>query len=50
MNRYSLENKSDTPDFVLAVYIEQCLAAFDLAVVARDAFHGFKPFKKHGGQ
>ena len=40
INRHSAENGSDTPDFILAQYLEQCLAAFDVAVLQREAWHG----------
>jgi hypothetical protein len=29
INKYSLENGSDTPDFFLAEYLTNCLAVFD---------------------
>lgn len=35
LNRYSAENGSDTPDFILATYLLACLAAFDVAVRKR---------------
>lgn len=41
INRNSAENGSDTPDYILARYMEACLAAFDLAVRDRDEWHGF---------
>lgn len=31
INRYSKENGSNTPDFILAEYLDDCLAAFDKA-------------------
>lgn len=40
INRNSAENGSDTPDFVLANYLIQCLSAFDLAVKYRESFYG----------
>ena len=40
INRHSLENGSDTPDFVLAEYLIDCLAAFDRATVARERWYG----------
>jgi hypothetical protein len=40
INRYSKENGSDTPDFILASYLEQCLKAFDQATKDRDAWYG----------
>lgn len=40
INRFSLENGSDTPDFVLAEYLQASLAAFDAAVRARERWSG----------
>lgn len=40
INRHSAENASNTPDFILAEYLEQCLAAFDTAVQRRTEWHG----------
>lgn len=36
INRYSKENGSNTPDFILADYLIDCLRALDIAVSARD--------------
>lgn len=41
INSHSKENGSNTPDYVLAEYLEGCLAAFDKATQNRDAFHFF---------
>lgn len=35
INRNSAENGSNTPDFILAEYLTDCLAAFDKAVLRR---------------
>jgi hypothetical protein len=35
INRYSMENGSNTPDIVLADYLIACLEAFDEAVTER---------------
>jgi hypothetical protein len=35
LNRFSAENESNTPDYVLAQFLVDCLAAFDKAVNAR---------------
>jgi len=35
INKHSLENKSDTPDFILAIFVLECLASFDKAVNKR---------------
>jgi hypothetical protein len=36
INRHSKENGSDTPDYILAEYLEHCLYVFDHAVHARE--------------
>jgi hypothetical protein len=43
INCHSAENESDTPDFILAAYIGDCLAAFNRSVNMREAWHGRKP-------
>lgn len=40
LNKYSLENGSDTPDFILARYLQNCLNAFDIAVTDREGWYG----------
>jgi hypothetical protein len=40
LNRHSVENASGTPDFVLAGYLLDCLAAWDTAVGRRDKWYG----------
>ena len=40
INRYSKENDSDTPDYVLAHYIKYSLQAFNQAVNLREAHYG----------
>lgn len=40
LNRYSMENCSNTPDFILADFIRCCLTAFDAAVLRRDHWYG----------
>jgi hypothetical protein len=40
INRHSMENGSDTPDFVLVEYLADCLAAFDKAVKERERWYG----------
>lgn len=40
INRYSQENNSGTPDFVLAQYIQNSLNAFNLAVNEREKWYG----------
>lgn len=41
INRYSKENGSDTPDFILAKYLHDCLDAFDAAVKDRTRWYGY---------
>lgn len=40
INAHSAENASNTPDFILAQYLDSCLLAFDTAVQQREAWHG----------
>lgn len=40
INRRSRENVSDTPDFILAEYLTDCLAAFDTAARERERWYG----------
>lgn len=43
INLYSAENGSNTPDFILAQYLMDCLAAYDKAVTAREKWYGREP-------
>ena len=36
LNKYSIENNSDTPDFILAEYLLDCLSAWEHATAKRD--------------
>lgn len=40
INEYSMENGSDTPDFILARYLKNCLENFDAAVKEREEWYG----------
>lgn len=42
INRHSMENGSNTPDYLLAEYLFDCLRAFDNAVRQRDSWYGVK--------
>ena len=42
INKYSLENGSDTPDWILAEYVEGCLDNFNLAL-SRRTNNSYKP-------
>ena len=39
INKHSVENESDTPDFILAEYLNNCLDAFGTAMNARDEWY-----------
>ena len=39
LNRHSMENGCDTPDFILAEYLVGCLDAFDVAVCRRTEWY-----------
>ena len=49
INRHCMENGSDTPDFMLADYLSDCLVAFDKAVRIRDDWYGNKGLSKQIG-
>lgn len=36
LNRHNMENGSNTPDFILAEYLTDCLATFDRTMAKRD--------------
>ncbi len=40
INKKSKENGSDTPDFILVEYLNDCLTAFDKATTARTKWYG----------
>jgi hypothetical protein len=42
LNRYSAENGSGTPDFILAEYLLGCLKSYNNAITRRAAWNGFK--------
>ena len=42
LNRYSKENESQTPDYILAHYIKYSLKAFNQAVNLREEWYGRK--------
>lgn len=46
INRHSMENTSDTPDFILARYMNDCLQAFERAVVRREQWYARKEYPK----
>jgi hypothetical protein len=42
INNHNLEQYSDTPDFVLARYLVNCLTAFNAALQKREPWYGRK--------
>ena len=45
INRHSVENGSNTPDFILAGYMGACLDAFNAATVERERWYGRDPMR-----
>lgn len=45
INKYSIENESDTPDFILAQFICDTLRAFESTTKEREKWYGRKPKK-----
>ena len=43
INKHSLENASNTPDFILAQYTLKCLDAFVVATQQRENWYGRDP-------
>lgn len=43
INRFSKENDSNTPDFILVQYLLGCLAAWNEGIVARERWYGRQP-------
>lgn len=43
INKHCKENGSNTPDFILAEYIHDCLKTFERIIVRRDEWHDFEP-------
>lgn len=40
INRYSEENGSNTPDFILALYLVECLRTFNTTMTSRAQWYG----------
>jgi len=40
INKHSLENDSNTPDFILAHYLRRCLESFNNTSVTREKWYG----------
>ena len=50
INQHSIENDSDTPDFILAQYIVDCLRVYAKTVKARDKWYGFEGLSQRYGE
>lgn len=46
INKFSKENGSDTPDFILAEYLVGCLTVFDKTTTQREKWYGREKEKK----
>lgn len=44
INRFSLENESSTPDFIIAEYLVDCLSNYNKTVSSRDKWRGIPSF------
>jgi len=40
INKHSIENESNTPDYILAKYLRDCLTAFSTAIIDRTEWRG----------
>jgi len=53
INKYSMEDESNTPDFLLAEYLVNCLDAFNKVTISRCGWYGCKhkdgPVTHHAG-
>lgn len=45
INRKSIDSQSNTPDYILANYLLNCLYNYTQTVQSRDKWFGFEPFK-----
>jgi hypothetical protein len=43
LNKESAENASNTPDWILAKYLFNCLQSYEIAVNERDSWYGIEP-------
>jgi hypothetical protein len=40
INKYSMENGCNTPDFILAGFLQDCLRSFNITVQQRENWYG----------
>jgi len=50
INKYSMENESNTPDFILAQFLSSCLRAFNQSVQQRENWYGSVYVRYVGGE
>jgi len=50
INKYSLETRSNTPDYILAKYLVMALVCVDHAIGVRDAWYGRAERAAGGGR
>lgn len=43
INSNNMEGTSNTPDFILAKYLYNCLQSYEIAVQDRDKWYGIQP-------
>jgi hypothetical protein len=48
INQHSMENGSNTPDFILAEYLDDCLQVFDKAMFRRAKWYKGELFSQSG--
>jgi hypothetical protein len=46
INKYSIENRSNTPDYLIADYLFHCLLAFETATNRRVRWYGDKKYTR----
>ncbi len=46
INKHSVENESDTPDFLLAGFLTACLHTYADTIKARDEWYGDEHWKQ----
>lgn len=44
LNKHGIDNRCNTPDYILAEYLTSCLELYKNTVRSRDTWFGFKPF------
>lgn len=46
INKHSIENHGDVPDYMLSEYVMRCIFAVGVLCEERDAWFGFVPFRE----